>query len=92
MRLWIGTLLAVVLAGCALFQAPQSVLMVHPKSGDIVMCEDSLVYPYWPASIQCIQQLQLVGYKRAEDLTPKERAALRPELRKFKFKGEIKTR
>ena len=59
------------------------VAMVHPRSGEIRMCqaEGMGLVPAIAAKKavwNCVEQLEALGYKKAEELTPEERARLRP--------------
>ncbi len=69
-----------VLVGCA---SPQ-VAMVHLKSRDIQYCKAAGLgaAPAILAQISvtnCVEQLEALGYKKAEDLTDEERAGLSPK-------------
>ena len=71
------------LAACA---ASKKVAMVHPVTYDIRWCEASMTTMFGiQANIavgnrvkNCVEQLQALGYKKAEDLTPEEREQLLP--------------
>lgn len=86
-------IIALFTSGC-LYTKDTSVLMVHTKTGDVQTCRGSfqmaMYVPISNSPDNCVKQYKSLGYKKAEELTPAEREALRPELRKFQFKGEIK--
>ncbi len=82
------------LFGCSF--STEFVIMAHPKSQDVVICDPTksrLSAPRWKGwTKNCIKQLEGLGYKKAEDLSPQERESLRPKLKRFEFKGEITTK
>ncbi len=63
--------------------------MVHLKTRDIKHCSGK---GFLVAVNNCVYQLKLLGYKRADELTPAERTFLKSTPKTFEFKGEIKNR
>ena len=85
-------LLGLVCFGCA--TTPSFVALVHPKSQDIQVCRQRIPVPGGNTSVdytnifqaqaevrECQQQLELLGYIQAKDLTPEQRDALSPKIR-----------
>ena len=68
------------LASCA----TPTVMLVHPVSGDIRPCQ-AIGMGLIPAITAvkavdaCVEQYKALGYKRADELTPEERARLSPK-------------
>lgn len=71
-------LLVLLLVGCA----SPNVLLIHPRSGDMVECSSSgtgigaaLANSYVDS---CVKQYGAAGFIRSEDLTPEQRAVIVP--------------
>ena len=92
MRLSIGLAVAVcfITAGCV---SLKKVAMVHPITRDIRWCEHQMTSMFGiqaamvvnRAVQNCIKQMEALGYRKAEDLTPEERETLLPGAKTRQF-------
>jgi hypothetical protein len=71
-------ILAFLIAGCS----TQNVLLIHPKSGDMVECSaDDLGVGPTLASLHvdaCVNNFTAVGFVETDKLTPQQKAAITP--------------
>jgi hypothetical protein len=87
MKTALTLLLLGLLIGCG------SVMMVHPKTGERVTCSASARHPFLDSmeTSACANQYEGLGFVRASDLTPEQRATLISNPRPIEIQREIIT-
>ena len=85
MKKLISIIVLPVIIGCV---GPRVILLVHPRSGELVKCTPYVGQGYvgeQPSTLRadalvrdCAQQYEALGYIRAENLTPEQKATITP--------------